>query len=381
MKQIVVTILTLGALAAPASSANAQMLPERIRAVVSDRAGTWTAHYQQGREEQSDRQTRTVKIGSEGELSLSNISGDIVVTRGNGGDATIEIVKTARARTADEARELLGLVTVSVTERSGRAEVKTVYPADDEMRRNNRRNVNVWVGYNVTAPAGTRLTINSVSGSIRVSDIKGDVSANSISGTVHVANGGRISAAKSVSGDVEIVDTQTDGALEVQSVSGGVTIRKVSARRIDVGSVSGSVMIQDAQCDRVEAHSVSGGVEFGGALAKGGRYELNSHSGDVRVVLSGATGFELEANSFSGSIRSDLPLKMQGDVVRHRSVQGVFGDGSAVLSVTTFSGSVVISRKEPQPDAPVPFQDNPPNSLQATTVPSSFLNHWVPIGH
>jgi hypothetical protein len=26
-------------------------------------------------------------------------------------------------------------------------------------------------------------------------------------------------------------------------------------------------------------------------------------------------------------------------------VQGVFGDGSAVLSVTTFSGSVVISRK------------------------------------
>ena len=93
------------------------------------------------------------------------------------------------------------------------------------------------------------------------------------------------------------------------------------------------------------SHSVSGSVEFGGTLAKGGRYELNSHSGDVRVVLSGATGFELEANSFSGSIRSDLPLKMQGDVGRRRSVQGVFGDGSAVLSVTTFSGSVVISRK------------------------------------
>jgi Toastrack DUF4097 len=345
MKQIAITILTLGALAAPASNANAQMLPERVRADVRDRVGTWTAHYQQGREEQSDRQTRTVKIGSEGELSLSNISGEIVVTRGNGGDATIEIVKTARARTADEARELLGLVTVSVNERSGRAEVKTVYPGDDEMRRNNRRNVNVWVGYNVTAPAGTRLTINSVSGSIRVSDIKGDVSANSVSGAVHVANGGRISAAKSVSGDVEVVDTQTDGALEAQSVSGGVTIRKVSARRIDVGSVSGSVTIQDAQCDRVEAHSVSGDVEFGGTLAKGGRYELNSHSGDVRVVLSGATGFELEANSFSGNIRSDLPLTMQGDVSRRRSVQGVFGDGSAVLSVTTFSGSVVISRK------------------------------------
>jgi len=124
-----------------------------------------------------------------------------------------------------------------------------------------------------------------------------------------------------------------------------VTLRKVAARRIDVGSVSGSVAVQDITCDRVEAHSVSGGVEFGGSLAKGGRYEFNSHSGDVRVVLAGSTGFELEASSFSGNIRSDLPIKLQGDVGRRRSMQGVYGDGSAVLSVTTFSGSVVISKK------------------------------------
>jgi DUF4097 and DUF4098 domain-containing protein YvlB len=345
MRQILITIFALVALSAPASPARAQMLPERIRAVVSDRVEIRTTRYQQGREEQTSRETKTVKIGADGELSLSNISGDIVVTRTNGSEATIEIVKIARARTADEARELLGLVNVTVTERAGRAEVKTVYPPGDEMRRNNRRNVNVSVNYTVAAPAGTRLTINSISGSIRVSDIKGDVSVNSISGTVRVANGGRIAAAKSVSGDVEIIDTQTDGAIEVQSVSGGVTLRKVSARRIDVGSVSGSVAVQDITCDRVEAHSVSGGVEFGGTLAKGGRYEFNSHSGDVRVVLSGATGFELEASSFSGNIHSDLPLKMQGDVARRRSIQGVFGDGSAVLSVTTFSGSVVISRK------------------------------------
>lgn len=346
MRQIVITVLTLGALVAPASRSDAQMLPERIHAIINDRVEMVRApRYQQGREEQTDRQTKTVKIGTDGELALSNISGDIVVTRANGSDATIEIVKTARARTADEARELLGLVTVTVTERGGRAEVRTVYPAGDEMRRNNRRNFNVSVGYTVSAPAGTRLTINSVSGSIRVTDIKGDVSANSVSGTVRIANGGRIAAAKSVSGDVEIIDTQTDGAIEVQSVSGGVTLRKVAARRVDVGSVSGSVAIQDVQCDRVEAHSVSGGVEFSGVLAKGGRYELNSHSGDVRVVLAGSTGFELEANSFSGSIRSDLPLKVQGDVSRRRSLQGVYGDGSAVLNVTTFSGSVVISRK------------------------------------
>jgi DUF4097 and DUF4098 domain-containing protein YvlB len=349
MRQTVITCLTLAALAAPVSPAKAQALPERIRAVVGDRVEmVRMARYQQGREEQTDRQTRTVKIGAEGELSLSNISGDITVTRGGGNEATIEIVKTARARTADEARELLGLVTVNVVERTGRAEVKVVYPRDDEMRRNNRRNVNVSVAYTVSAPPGTRLTIATISGSVKVSDIKGDLSANSISGTVRIAKGARIAAAKSISGDVEIVETETDGAIEANSISGGVTLRKVTAQRIDVGSVSSSIILQDVNCDRIQGHSISGAVEFSGPLAKGGRYELNSHSGDVRVVLAGSTGFEVEANSFSGTLHSDVPLKIGGSddrMMRRRSLHGVFGDGSAVLNLTTFSGSVTITRK------------------------------------
>ena len=355
MRQTFLALLTLMALAAPAAPASAPPLPERVRSVIRDGVDrardariVRTTSYQQGREEQTDRQTKTLKLGPDGELSVANISGDIVVTRAGGGDATVEIVKTAKARTSEDARELLGLVQVAVTERNGRAEVKTVYPRDDEMRRNNRRNMNVSVAYTIAAPAGTRLTINSISGSIRVTDIKGDLTLNTISGGVRIANGGRIATAKSVSGDVEITDTQIDGALEAQSISGSVVLRKVSARRVDLGSVSGSVVIQDVQSERVEAHSVSGNVEFGGALARHGRYELNSHSGNVRVSVAGGTGFELQADSFSGSLRSDLQLTMQGTdrgEGRRRALRGVYGDGSAVLEVTTFSGSIVISKR------------------------------------
>jgi hypothetical protein len=356
MRQTLLTLFTLIALAAPVAPASAQPLPERTRASV--RAGLDRAHdagvvrkasYQQGREEQTDRQTRTLKLGADGELNVANIAGDIVVTRAGGGDATVEIVKTARARTTQEAREALGLVTVSVTERNGRAEVKTVYPREEEMRRNNRRNVNVSVAYTIAAPAGTRLTVASISGSIRVTDIKGDLTLNTISGGVRIAGAGRITSAKSVSGDVEILDTQIDGAVEAQSVSGSVVLRKVTARRVELGSVSGGVTIQDVQSERVNAHSVSGNVDFGGALAKNGRYELTSHSGNVRISVAGATGFELEANSFSGSVRSDLALTTQGrdldDRGRRRTLRGVHGDGSAVLDVTTFSGSIVISKQ------------------------------------
>ena len=71
MRQTLLTCLTLAALAAPTSPAHGQALPERIRAVVGERVEmARTVRYQQGREEQTDRQTKTVKIGAEGELSL-----------------------------------------------------------------------------------------------------------------------------------------------------------------------------------------------------------------------------------------------------------------------------------------------------------------------
>jgi len=346
------SFIILGAVLSVAAPSAAQPSRERLRAVARNAVESLHAtYYQQGREEQTDRQTRTLKLGANGELSLQNIAGDITVSKSSGSDTTLEIIKIARARTADEAKTQLGLVNVTVTERNGRAEVKTEYPGDQGGGWGwNRRGTNVSVTYNVSTPAGTRLTLNSISGSVRVSDVKGDLSVNTISGSVRVANGGRISSAKSVSGAVEILDTQIDGALEAQSVSGAVTLRKVNARRVNVGSVSGAVQVDDLQCDRLEAHSISGDVQYGGALAKGGRYELTSHSGNVRVDVAGNTGFELEANSFSGSVRSDLSLTNMstGDdrgPMRRHALRGVFGDGSAVLEVTTFSGSVVISKR------------------------------------
>ena len=360
--------LTLALLGAGAVPTEAQPLrgPERIAIREAVAAAVLPSLYQQGREEQADRQTRTLKLGTEGELALGNIAGDITVTRGGGSEATVEIVKTARARTADEAREMLRLVDVTVSERNGRAEVRTVYPRGDDRdganrregngrrgdwRGEHRRNSNVSVAYTVTAPAGTRLSVGSVSGSIKVSDIKGDLSISSVSGGVRIANAGRVSGARSVSGPVEIVDTEVDGGIEAQSVSGNVTLRNIKARRVEAGSVSGGVALQDMQCERVEAHSVSGMVEYAGSLARNGRYELNSHSGGVRLVVAGNSGFELEANSFSGSVRSDLPLSGEdrGDAARQagrrRILRGVHGEGSAVVSITTFSGSVVVSKR------------------------------------
>ena len=90
-------------------------------------------------------------------------------------------------------------------------------------------------------------------------------------------------------------------------------------------------------------------MAFTGALARNGRYELKSFSGEVRLSLEGNSGFEVEANSFSGEVRSDFAITTRGTQSDRRGrrtvLNGTFGDGSAVLDLTTFSGSIVISKR------------------------------------
>ena len=344
------TILTVTLLAALAGPAAAQDDRAHATAVIREAAAKAfrevAAGQRQDSHEQVERTTRTLRVGANGEVQLTNIAGDILITRGSGNDVAVEIVKTARGRDDADARELLQLVPVEITERSGRAEIRAHYPNGEERRRTNRRNINVQVAFNVTAPDHIRIRAASISGSITTRDFKGEISAESVSGTVRVSNGGRIASAKSISGNVEVVDADIDGSFIASSASGSVLLRRVKARQLTLGSISGNVELDDIDARQVEAQSVSGNVKFAGPLSKGGRYELNSHSGSITAALGGSTGFEIEATSFSGAVRSDFSFASTDNQSRgRRSIRGVYGDGSAVLELTTFSGSIVITKR------------------------------------
>jgi DUF4097 and DUF4098 domain-containing protein YvlB len=345
------SLLALLVVAGPAAPVAAQVYPERIAAITRVRETVKRVErYQRPsqRETQTERFTKTVNIGANGELVLTNIAGDIVITRGGGDSATIEVIKTARGETVDDARAALPFVQVDIVERANRAEVRTRYPDSDELRRRGRRNLSVSVAFNVSAPAGTRVIVKSISGSISVKDIQGELSLESVSGAVSIANSARIAHVRTISGDVDLADARIEGVLDASSVSGLVQIRRVTAESIELGSISGNVIVEDVHCGRVKIQSISGRAQFTGELAPNGRYELTSHSGEVRLVIAGSTGFTVEASSFSGSVRSDVPITLEGGRPsrgRQRGMRGRYGDGSAVLDLTTFSGSIVITKR------------------------------------
>lgn len=324
---------------------------EREREIERQRERARVAQSRNGWAHETERVSHTFRIGGDGELLVSNLSGDITVTRAAGNEVRIEAIKTARARTAEQAREMLPAVRVEFTERSGRAEAKAIY-SREHFGRSQRTNVNVSVAYNITAPEATRIKASSLSGTIKVTGITGVLTLSTMSGDVGVVDAARISSAASTSGNVDVQGLQSKMPVELRSVSGNVIIRDSQVPSLELTTVSGDVTLDGVRVERLEAQSVSGNVHFASPLARGGRYELNSHSGDVRIVLLGGTGFELDANSFSGHVQSAVNLEERasatagsGSRARPRRLRGIHGDGSALIDVTTFSGNVVITRK------------------------------------
>ena len=306
----------------------------------------WAARFQDSRQgpEVTERFHRNVRLGATGSFELSNVSGDVTVTGGGGDQVRIEAVKRVRSRHQENAKALLDELRIEVSELPTRVEVRTVYPQ-------NRRNYSGSVDYTIALPSGASASVKTVSGNVRVTNVKGELRAESVSGNVTTSGAGRLALAKSISGDVDVTDAASDSAVEVSTVSGNVTARGLKARSLDLSSVSGNVLVSNVTSERAMAKSVSGNIEYSGPLARAGRYEMNAHSGDVRLAVSNTSGFELDATTFSGEVRSDFPLTLRAGMDSgkgrrmNRSIRGSYGDAGAIVNLKSFSGNIVVTKQ------------------------------------
>jgi DUF4097 and DUF4098 domain-containing protein YvlB len=292
--------------------------------------------------------SRTFKVGDAATLVLANLSGDVSVVVASGNEIRVDATKYVHAGGEGDPKAQLAEMKIEFEEHGSRIEVRAFPEAERRSRR-----LRVSVDFAVSVPAATSVELRSVSGDISIADVKGEVTIEAVSGDITASNLGRPASIKTVSGDVALTNSWTEGRLGVNSVSGDVVLKMVKARTLEAGSVSGDVRWTEGACERATFSSVSGDIDVAAALAKGGRYSMKTHSGDVRLALDGKIGFALEASTFSGDVKADFPITLKGLGEegergwgpRHKNVTGVYGDGSAAIEVSSFSGSVVLVKK------------------------------------
>lgn len=260
-----------------------------------------------------ERFEKSVPLVANGSVSLHNIAGDIEINTWGRGEVKIEALKVSHAATMERARANADEVTIDVRTEGKQVEIETNYPEG------NHRNLNVSVEYKLTVPEAASLETGSVSGSIRLTRLRGDAELNSVSGDVQADQVGGTLRAKSVSGNVRISEVSQQATAE--SVSGAVEIRGVGGET-HAKSVSGDVTVEHSD----------------------GPVSAESLSGDVNVVEAGNAGLDVDASTFSGQIRTDFNLAANG-VGTDKHVRGAVNGGGKALRLRSFSGRVSVTKK------------------------------------
>jgi DUF4097 and DUF4098 domain-containing protein YvlB len=293
--------------------------------------------------EVTERFSKTAHLEQNGTFDLTNVTGNIVITGGSGGDVSIDAVKRVQRPNPRAARLLLQMIDIQVTEQANRVEVRTIVPRP--------RNFPGSVDFTISVPEDANVIVKTITGSIRATNVKGELRADAVAGSVSASGVRKLESLKCVTGDIEITDAAAEDPVAASTVSGNISVRGLKARTVQLTSVSGNIRIEDAQIERMMVRTVQGNLDYTGDLARSGRYEFNSHSGDIKLVLSGSTGFEVLANTFSGTVRSDFTFNRgragaEGAAVQGpRTIRGAFGDASAMLALRAFSGNISLARR------------------------------------
>jgi hypothetical protein len=208
------------------------------------------------------------------------------------------------------------------------------------------------VGLEIEVPPAAETTIQTTSGSIAGTGLRGD------------------QRYRSASGDVEL--TRAGGRITAETVSGEVGIGVDETVELIAKTVSGDVSIDGERIERVQLTTTSGDIRLVSALGAG-PHTIETLSGDALIATS--SGIRIQARTISGDLRSDLPHTSDGMIGR-RSL--TVGDGAVELSFRSVSGDLRVvdpararsggPRPTVAPDAPPP-----PAPLAAPPVPTSTV--------
>ncbi|MEZ5330938.1 MAG: DUF4097 family beta strand repeat-containing protein [Thermoanaerobaculia bacterium] len=275
-----------------------------------------------------------LELSADGELAVEILSGSLVI---HGWDRPeLQIKGTVE----DDVEDL---------EISGNGTRAWIEMDTELSHGHSRGRVDLDVDLEIWMPASARLEVDTLSAGIEVSGLAGSLELGSVSGQIIVSGAPAELDAETVSGDVRLdgSGTRTGTPVSVETVSGNVVLRGVGGK-IDASTVSGRIELGAvAVVTDADLETVSGSVSIEAALAPGARVDVNSHSGSITLRLPADTSASFDISTFSGSVANDLgPAAQRIDRFGPgKALEFSLGDGSAEVSVETFSGSVSLKRQ------------------------------------
>lgn len=216
-------------------------------------------------------------------LDLQDTAGNIEVVQGGADTINLEVTKSARATTSDEARSDLNNIHVDVSQVGNTLKVATTFDESNGFGRQPR------VDLRLTVPPTTNVSIQATTGEVTLTDITGLFNVNVVAGNL-----------------------QTDG----------VTL-----------------------ADGSQLHVTTGNLEMNGAVAPGGSLDVSVDTGQASLALPASTSAHLDARVNVGSVDiSDWPVSASKNNVGASAVGDLGANPQGTITVRVQTGSIDISQ-------------------------------------
>lgn len=211
---------------------------------------------------------------------------------------------------------------------------------------------------NVQIPAGIpAIRIDNTSGELRIQGIQTqELEAQCTSGDLRIEDVVcKKLFGKTQSGDVEVsgivMQTDEDTEIDIQTTSGELETREISAARVRLKTTSGDVSAERLKAGQLKIQTSSGEQDLEDIVCE--RADMRSGSGDIDV--ENIRGRELNAVAGSGEVELQADMESfdvktgSGDIdletgARARKIYMAAGSGDICLNLSRVEGASIVSR-------------------------------------
>ena len=134
-------------------------------------------------------------------------------------------------------------------------------------------------------------------------------------------------------------------------MNGAVNLDNIKNGHVEVDSLSGEVTLNSVNGALVQVVSTSGRINYIGDFGNSGEYRLTSHSGDIEATIPEWTSADVSARSIRGEVHDDIPLQPKTHtsftIDKGRAFAGTMGRVavSSTVVLRTFSGKIHLRKR------------------------------------
>jgi len=191
----------------------------------------------------------------------------------------------------------------------------------------------------IRLPAGSPLSVETVSASISVSGMAGGLDLETVSGAIQIRGVPASLDIENVSGSVDVETAPSES--DVESVSGLIEIGSVMGD-IDAANVSGDIVINGGTLGEAYMETVSGNITCLAVPGPSGDVDMETMSGTISLVVDAGAVASYDLSTFSGSITNEIgpePTRTS-KYTPGKELSFNTGPGGPSISLESFSGAI-----------------------------------------